>query len=61
MVETVAADLGETNTTDSDATLAVERFKQAGVPIGDPAACPRMRSFPMWGPRQRSRTSHNFS
>jgi Periplasmic binding protein len=31
VVETVAADLGETNTTDSDATLAAERFKQDGV------------------------------
>jgi hypothetical protein len=30
-VETVAADVGETASTDSDATLAVERFKAAGV------------------------------
>src|ERR1700689_3359419 len=31
LVETVAADLGETASTDSDATLAVERFKAQGV------------------------------
>jgi Periplasmic binding protein len=30
-VATVAADLGETATTDSDATLAVERFKEEGI------------------------------
>jgi Periplasmic binding protein len=31
VVETVAADIGETAATDSDATLAVERLKSAGV------------------------------
>jgi hypothetical protein len=31
LVETVAADLGETASTDSDATLAVERFKAQGI------------------------------
>ena len=30
-VETISADLGETASTDSDATLAVERLKAAGV------------------------------
>lgn len=30
-VETVAADLGETASTDSEATLAIERFKQEGI------------------------------
>jgi len=31
LVETVAADVGETASTDSDTTLAVERFKEAGI------------------------------
>jgi hypothetical protein len=30
-IQTVAADIGETASTDSDATLAVERFKQEGI------------------------------
>ena len=31
LVETIAGDLGETASTDSDSTLAVERFKAAGI------------------------------
>jgi hypothetical protein len=45
-VVTVTADVGETASTDSDATLAVERLKSAGRPVGDsPAARERVHAL----------------
>jgi hypothetical protein len=59
-VYTIAADLNETASTDSDAQLAVERLKAAGVQSVIPLL-PENALFPYVGPRTPRSTSPSSS
>ena len=56
VVQTVAGSADQTATTNSDAQLAVEKFKAAGVQSVIPCS-PRTRSSPTSGPRTPRSTS----